>query len=229
MAFKDWMARGRAAQLDMAQQMISSFYGSGNNGHPLNENDHMMRLETLMLKAENALAQAKTGDRSEAVTASCNETFGELITMMHDVIPRYFKDMPLEEGEPVKKESPHASAEPPPALVTATVSSSSPRLLRLNIQPVGGEPNAEWGYRIFFGVYPPGGATMEQAVSNGRYLMNEPASGEYLPHSLFTRRSSEQVEFAAQDSGWKAYFSIRYENSKGRAGHWGPVFSAVIP
>jgi len=43
------------------------------------------------------------------------------------------------------------------------------------------------------------------------------------------RRRKELFIFPAEDSGKTAYFSIRYKNSKGQAGPWGPVFSAVIP
>ena len=31
------------------------------------------------------------------------------------------------------------------------------------------------------------------------------------------------------EMGKAAYFSIRYENSKGKAGPWGPLASALIP
>ena len=29
--------------------------------------------------------------------------------------------------------------------------------------------------------------------------------------------------------GQTVYFCIRYENSKGKAGPWGPIFQAIIP
>ena len=48
-------------------------------------------------------------------------------------------------------------------------------------------------------------------------------------HYRFTRRKTELVSFAAEESGMTAYFRARYENGKGEAGKWGPIVSAVIP
>jgi hypothetical protein len=59
--------------------------------------------------------------------------------------------------------------------------------------------------------------------------MKPAVHGTNLPHSRFVRRRKELFIFPPEDSGKTAYFSIRYENSKGQAGPWGPVFSTVIP
>jgi hypothetical protein len=59
--------------------------------------------------------------------------------------------------------------------------------------------------------------------------MKAAVHGTELPHSRFTRRKKELFEFPLEDSGKTAYFCIRLENSKGKAGPWGPVFSAIIP
>jgi hypothetical protein len=83
---------------------------------------------------------------------------------------------------------------------------------------VDGTPSdakANYGYRIYYGVYPTG-----QPV---------PAAGKELRESRFTRLKKELFDFEQADSGKTACFCIRYENNKGKAGLWGPVFSAVIP
>jgi hypothetical protein len=67
------------------------------------------------------------------------------------------------------------------------------------------------------------------AASISHYLQRPPVSGTELPHSLFTKRKRELFDFPAEDSGKTVYFCIRYENSKGKSGPWGPIFSAVIP
>jgi len=69
--------------------------------------------------------------------------------------------------------------------------------------------------RIYFGVYDYG-ATL-------------PEDGTKLPESLFTRRKKELFTFLPKDSGKTACFCVRYENSKGKAGPWGPMATAIIP
>jgi hypothetical protein len=55
-----------------------------------------------------------------------------------------------------------------------------------------------------------------------------PASVEQLPQSMFTRRKKHLFTFRQEDSGKRVCFCFRYENSKGQAGQWTPVVSAVI-
>ena len=77
------------------------------------------------------------------------------------------------------------------------------------------DPKANYGFRIYFGIY---------AAAD-----TPPATGKELRESKFTRRKSEIFIFQPEDAGKTVYFCIRYENSKGEAGTWGPVFSALIP
>jgi hypothetical protein len=105
-------------------------------------------------------------------------------------------------------------------------------LLRLITEHVEGTPTdskADYGCRIYWGIMPHGGGTVEQAASQRHYLQRPPVSGDELPQSLFTKRKKEMFDFPAEDSGKTVYFCIRYENSKGKTGPWGPLFSAVIP
>jgi hypothetical protein len=60
---------------------------------------------------------------------------------------------------------------------------------------------SDYGSRIYYGVLPPGGATGEAAGGTKRELMKAPASGDELPHSRFTRRKKELLDFPAEDSG----------------------------
>ena len=76
---------------------------------------------------------------------------------------------------------------------------------------------------------PQGEATLEQAAGVRHYLMKAPLSGEELLHYRFTRRKTELVDFAAEESGMTAYFCARYENSKGEAGKRAPVDRAINP
>jgi hypothetical protein len=82
---------------------------------------------------------------------------------------------------------------------------------------------------MYWGVMPAGGAGVEAATGMKRELMKAPVAGKELPHSIFTRRKKERIDFDQEDSGKTVYFCIRYENAKGKPGPWGPLFSAVIP
>jgi hypothetical protein len=56
-----------------------------------------------------------------------------------------------------------------------------------------------------------------------------PQSEKDLHESRFSRRKKEGFIFQPQDSGKRLFLCVRYENSKGQAGPWCPIFSAVIP
>jgi hypothetical protein len=56
----------------------------------------------------------------------------------------------------------------------------------------------------------------------------KPVSGEDLPKSQFSRKTSYVVTHSEADKGKPAYYSTCYENSKGDQGHWSPVIEAII-
>jgi hypothetical protein len=89
--------------------------------------------------------------------------------------------------------------------------------LMLHIRHVQGTPTdarTNYGFRIYYGVFPTG-----QPLP----------AGETLLESRFTRIKKELFTFNPSDSGKTAVFCIRYENSKGKVGPWGPVMNAIIP
>jgi len=90
--------------------------------------------------------------------------------------------------------------------------------LCLRIKHIAGTPTdvkSNYGFRVYYGIFAQG-ATL-------------PVSGKDLNQSRFTRKKMTLFTFQPEDTGKSAFFSIRYENSKGIAGPWGPMFSAVIP
>jgi hypothetical protein len=56
-----------------------------------------------------------------------------------------------------------------------------------------------------------------------------PDNRDALNRSVFTRRKKEPLVFQPEDSAKRMYFCARYENSKGQAGPWSNIMSAVIP
>jgi hypothetical protein len=94
--------------------------------------------------------------------------------------------------------------------------------IRTILLPGGEDLRADYGVRIFWGILGP------PAEHDKFRLSAPPLTGDDLPHSVFTRRKRHRFNFSG-DSGSTVYFCLRYENSKGEAGPFGPVFFAVIP
>jgi hypothetical protein len=106
----------------------------------------------------------------------------------------------------------------PTGFATATVRYLQKGTLELHIRHLESTPmnaKANYGYRVYYGVY-----------AAGETL---PEMGKDLRESRFTRQKKMLFTFEPEDSGKTAYFCIRYENSKGKAGQWGQLFSAIIP
>ena len=92
------------------------------------------------------------------------------------------------------------------------------QVLQLYISHVNSTPfddKANYGCKIYYDVF---------ADSD-----TQPTSGENLTRHTFTRRKKEVIRFTPSDVKKTAYFCIRYENSKGKSGPWGPMVSAIIP
>jgi hypothetical protein len=84
------------------------------------------------------------------------------------------------------------------------------------------DPRSDYGVRIYYGLNGP-------ASEKYRFrLTAEPKTGADLPYSVFTRRKKKRFDFDGE-RGNTVYFCLRYENSKGQAGPYGPVLSAVVP
>ncbi|MDR2552909.1 MAG: hypothetical protein LBD31_07085 [Treponema sp.] len=194
-------------------------------------------LVTLTGTADAALATAKGSDRNQKTTAACRAAFEALVQKLRFIKERYVHAPPLLEADyPALLLKPRDSiptpAPPPAEFAEADVSFPGPGVLELRCRPVAGQDPADvrgdYGYRIYWGIYPPGGAGVELATGKRRLLMNPPATGDDLPHSQWTRRRKERLDFH-EDRGSTVYFCIRCENSKGQAGPWGPLFPAIVP
>jgi hypothetical protein len=112
----------------------------------------------------------------------------------------------------------HTPVGNPVGLVTATFKYPNECALELNILHVKGSPydeKANYGVRIESGVF----AVDAPPVTE----VNQ------LHESRFIRRKKELFTFDKKDARKIAYFCLRYENSKGQAGQWGPIVSAIIP
>jgi hypothetical protein len=152
---------------------------------------------------------------------------------------RYFKMPPLTGADwaalGFKRKDGHQTPVPEPegTLAVSLSYPGGPHALLAHLGPLAGtlemDPASDYGYAVYVGIMPPGGATLEQAASDKHYLMKTPADGKGLQHYRFTRRRKEKLTFDAEERGMTAWVCCRYENQKGDVGQWGPVASAIIP
>jgi hypothetical protein len=231
----DWLPNKRTDILAMSKVWNTVIY---RNAKKWNIPDEVVtELEKLTENAQDALGDAMSADRTAVINAKCKIAFDALSAKMRDIKDRYFKEPPLQEPDFVElllkpKDKIKTPVGEPTAQAEADITYQGPYMLLLHIRPLAGtslDNRSDYGYRVYFGVLPHGGATVEEATGQRRYLMKAAMQGSELPHSQFVRRKRELFIFPPEDSGKTAYFCIRYENSKGKAGPWGPVFSAVIP
>jgi hypothetical protein len=232
----DWLPTRRELQLTMAKSWRPVMQDH-DTAWRIPEAD-ITALQGLVAAATIALAQAQSADRTAVITAQCKEAFENLTAKMRFIKSHYFLSPPLEDADYISlelkpKDTTSTPTPPPVSQAEADITRPGVHLLELHLRPVSGSPpdphRADYGYRIYWGILPPGGATVDAATGTKRELLKAPASGDELPHSKFTRRKKELFDFPAEDSGKTVYFCIRYENAKGEPGPWGPMFSSIIP
>jgi hypothetical protein len=197
-------------------------------------------LGTLFAAAQELLQKSMDeAERTRVVTVQVQEAFKDLTAKMRFFRDRYFKIPPLTEADwaalGFRPRDVHPTPVPPPDGVPAASLSypGGPHAMTAHLGPLAGtlelDPESDYGYAIYLGIMPPGGATLEQAASKKHYLREPPLDGEGLTHHRFSRRRKEKLLFDAEDAGMTAYVCARYENQKGETGQWGPVVSAIIP
>jgi hypothetical protein len=232
----DWLPGRREEQLAMAK-----------NWRPVMQ-DHetawripeadITELQSLAAAATVALAQAQSAERTAVITAQCKAAFDALTAKMRFIKSHFFLKPPLLDADFISltltpPDAVPSPVPPPVAQAEADITRPGVHLLELRLRPVSGSPpdphRADYGYRVYWGVLPPGGASVDAATGSKRELMKVPVAGEDLPHSRFTRRKKELFDFAQEDSGKTVYFCVRYENAKGQPGPWGPMFNSIIP
>ena len=233
----DWYPASRDAQLHMVKTWVNVFADWGPQWHIPAE--HVSQLAQDAKRAEDALGKVNSGTRTPADIVSCNIAFADMETEARFIRKRFLHVPPLRPEHLAllllrQPDNIPTNVNPPTVQPTITIAyPGGPHLLRITLAPLAGsdpfDERSDYGHAIFLGLMPQGGATVEQAASPKHYLMKDPLSGAELQHWRFTRRKRDFVEFAAEESGMRAFFCARYENQKGEHGPWGPVASAVVP
>jgi hypothetical protein len=193
-------------------------------------------LEGLTETAQDTLADAAGSERNAVLNQKVRTAFGELTDFMRDAKRRYFFMPPLSEADWVSlglrlPDTTPTPIGPPTTVVNAEISYPHKIALSLHIAPVAGgyEDRADWGFRIYFGVLPQTTDITEEMMIERQYLRRVPQNPEELPHSHFTRRKRDLIDFPYDNSGKQCFICVRYENGKGQAGPWGPMASSFIP
>ena len=233
----EWLPRKRELQIAMSENWQTVLVAAKVSawGIPTAE---VATLKNLTTAAEAALALSQSSARTVVVTAQTKAAFAALIEKMRFLKNRYFVSPPLLDADYISlglkpRDTKPTPIPPPTAQAEADVTYPAAHTLELHLRPVADTaPDAHrsnYGFRVYYGILPPGGATLEAAAGPRRDLLKPPTSGDELPYSRFTRRTRERLDFAQEESGKTVYFCVRYENAKGEPGPWGPIFSAVIP
>jgi hypothetical protein len=235
----DWLPGSRTGVLAMCLSWILYLTEVRRTAWGIPEAE-FTELGTLYSTVQTLLQKARDdAERTHVITVECREAFKALAAKMRFFRDRYFKIPPLSEGDwaalGFRQKDTHPSPAPIPDGVPAASLSyhGGPHAMTVHLGPLAGtlelDPESGYGYAIYVGIMPPGGATLEQAASDKHYLMKVPVDGRSLSHYRFTRRRKKNLLFDAEDAGKTAYVCCRYENRKGEAGQWGPVASAIIP
>ncbi|WP_062428388.1 hypothetical protein [Treponema endosymbiont of Eucomonympha sp.] len=187
----------------------------------------------------DAWAEYQKPDRGKSTTTAKNTAMLVLKKAVRAFYGQFLKGNPAlsaadrdDFGLP-QLDTAYSPVPPPGNQATAKHRPLGDHLLELDIEIIGDIlPDAkasDYGFRVYWGIMPQGGASVEAATGPKRELMKAPAGGEELPFSRFTRRKREVFDFAESDRGKTVSFCIRLENAKGQAGPWGTVFSTIIP
>jgi hypothetical protein len=233
----DWYPNSRDDQLHLVKTWNTVFAVHGYTwGIPP---ERMSQLQNDANNAQIILDKVKSGERTPADIVLCNEMFKSMETEARFIKKHFLLIPPLTLADfptlllplPNAAHTPIPTPTGQPAL-TLTYP-GGPHVLAVHLSLLHGtqppDRRGDYGYALYRGIMPQGGATLEQAASVKHYLMQEPFSGDELLHYRFTRRKKELVDFDANESGMRVYFCARYENQKGEHGIWGPVESAIIP
>ncbi|MDR2184686.1 MAG: hypothetical protein LBO80_03320, partial [Treponema sp.] len=201
----DWMPGPRTLILEMNRIWIEYLTAARRTAWGVPQ-EQFTELANLYDAARELLQKAMDkAERTHVITVECRGAFKVLEAKMRFFRDRYFKMPPLTEGDwavlGFREKDPHPTPTPAPDGVPAAALSypGGPHAMMLHLGPLAGtqelDPRSDYGYSIYMGIMPPGGATLEQAASDKHYLLKPPAGGKGLQHYRFTRRRKEKIVF----------------------------------
>lgn len=223
---KGRLPRGREEMLDMASAWAAVLGKRGARWKVPPE--RIAGLAEFARSAAEKLETAKAAPREPLITAECKSAFRFLAEDMKDILGRWFRSPPLNEADyAALLLTAHAATSLRTPRAAAVADLAFPGLAAVEIvriRPVesGAALDACYGTRMFWGL---NGRPSSRFPSR---LSLPPVSAEELPYSLFTRRQRHEFNLEGE-SGNTLWLCLRYENSKGKSGPFGPILETVIP
>jgi hypothetical protein len=231
----DWWPSSFEKQLEMAKTWKTVLTANGTAWGM--SSGQVAALDGLVAACDAADALVR-GDDTRVNRATRRQTYKDLETWCREVKRMYLNEPPRSAQQIISlglkpHDTTHTKKPVPTGFVELTVTYPGPHTVLVHAAPAAGSPpdleGANYGVRLYWGVMPPGGASVDVALGPLRELTRPPVNGDELPHSVFFRRKKKKMDFLQEDSGKTAYLCARYENSKGEAGGWGVMISVVIP
>ncbi|GHV55355.1 hypothetical protein AGMMS49579_17990 [Spirochaetia bacterium] len=232
----NWLPGTRVGQLALARQWKAVLTASA-SGWSIPAAD-VTAFTGLITTAAAALEKVQDkATRTHVDAVACDAAFKELAAKMRYLKNNYFNSPPRTASELASLElsprNPPTDVPPPRNQVTAKHRPLGDHLIELVIEIVGDvvtdNKASDYGFSVYWGIMPAGGASVEAATGRKRELLQAPVGGEDLPFSRFTRKKKEVFDFDSADRGKTVYFCLRLENAKGQVGPWGPILDTVIP
>jgi hypothetical protein len=231
----DWYPNSRDGQIHMIQTWNKVLAVKGKAWDVPSE--HIAKMVSDVQAAETILSKVKSGGRTASDVVQCNMIFKEMEAEARFIKKHYLLTPPLTLADfptlllslPRENRTPIPPPTGQPFLSLTYL--GGPHVMMIRLAPTTEPPDrrSDYGYALYRGIMPQGGATLEQAAGVKHYLLKEPLSGDELLYYRFTCRKKEVLNFDAEEAGMTAYFCARYENQKGEYGTWGSVVSAIIP
>jgi hypothetical protein len=167
---------------------------------------------------ETAIGEA----RGPVNTAKCKAAFLALVTKMRFIKRRYFLSPPLTDMDyialglrpPVKK---YKVTPAPTGVLEGEASNPAPGQVLVTFRkfdsPLKDSPASEWKKILRWGFFD---------------LGKNPSGPQDLPEFRTTGKKKELILCPPETKGKVIWFSGCYENDKGEASSWGPMFSTIV-
>jgi hypothetical protein len=205
----DWLPSKREEQLAMAKNWMD-ILGVNQAAWNVPQAD-VVSLASDYAAARTLLQRAQSAERTATITAQCKAAFEALVEKMRFIKSHYLLVPPLLDADLVSlglhPKDLHPTPIPPPGgFAEGDISYPGVGALELHCRSVAGQPPLDpksgYGYRVYYGVMPHGGATVEAATGAKRELMKAPSTGADLPHSQWVRRKKERFYF------WSVFYDF---------------------
>jgi hypothetical protein len=182
----------------------------------------MSALDSL-IEADDAAKTAASGEtRGPVNTAKYNTAHAALIAKMRSIKAHYFLAPLMTDADytalKLKKPDKIPTEVPAPtALLEGDAANPAPDQVLITFRKFAnaeGEPlDAEWGKVVRWGYFAVGVI---------------PAGPQELPEIRSTHHAKEFIQCPPGSTGKVIWISGRYENAKGQAAAWGPMFSTIV-